>query len=254
MRKTLVSLMLLLLQLACNRVAADVELVHAVPPFDFPPYQVIRNGQPVGPDSNLIREIFRRMDGYSVRFEIIPSGRLHEAARTGRMDSGYSFADTYTKSVALISEYPLHSSTYGMYTLRGNKTIRTESDLEGKVVGGVIGLAVNSAFESYLKSHKATFKVSPNFETQLLQLRSERVDAILSNRVILDSFRSNPRYQVDLVDIDLDFPRVFPLYFALSKATTAADPHILMDKINTVMGDMRSDGTWDRIATEFILP
>lgn len=163
------------------------------------------------------------------------------------MDTGGAFDDATSKDVALLSKYPLHVSEYQLYTNDNKTNIIDSGDLKGLVIGGVFGLLINKSFVDYFTDHQASFQTSANFETQLLKIRSGRVDAILTNPKIIKLYTEKWDYKDNLSKVSLNLPHRFPLHLAVSKGSRKADPNDIIKRVDIAMAEIRKDGTWLRI-------
>lgn len=230
---------------------SDVEISSATFPFDYPPYQVVKDGQPAGPDADLIREFMGRIEGHSIRFEIRPTGRVVHDMAAGEIDTGVGFRSKEVEPYVLFAKYPLHHSEYRIYTLKSGNGIESIADLRSLTIGVVLGHTLNPEFERYVGKNNIKLKTIPNFETLLLMIRSGRIDALISNTNIVEYYSKKWDLEGQLQMSPVKVGEINPFYFGISKNTKTVDPQWLLSEVNKAMESMRSDGTWQAILDKY---
>ncbi|MEH6345393.1 MAG: transporter substrate-binding domain-containing protein, partial [Bermanella sp.] len=68
------------------RVHAEQTVVFGVMDIEFPPFQYIVDGKPIGPDADIIREAFARLPDYKLAYKIRPVKRVAKEIENGSLD------------------------------------------------------------------------------------------------------------------------------------------------------------------------
>lgn len=231
--------------------AEQTVLNYALVGIDFPPYQFVVEGKPTGPDADLVAEIIRRMQNYRIDHVITPTGRVLAEARSGELDIGGAFPTREALKVSLLTKHPLHVSDYRLYSLDRSGKINNIKDLDGLTIGLVLGHTLNPQFKRFFAGHNVTLKQVLSFESQIMMLRSGRVDAIVSNSNVVNFYTLKWAMQDSLQKSEIKIVDPVPFYFGISKASRKVDPTEFIKQADTVMEAMRKDGTWLRILRKY---
>lgn len=228
----------------------NIEVIVSTVAYDYPPYQIIEHGRATGPDRDLLQEAFRRIDGASVRFELLPIGRIYEGLVRGEIDSTMGFRDKDYAYTSVYSKYPVHVSDYRLVTWKGRTSLKQLEDVDGLIIGVRERTVVNAELKKLL-GDKVELLLTPNEETQMKMLKDGRVDAIFNNIDIVRHVAG----KLELTDkLDFDTPKLIepkPFYYAVARMTESFNPHWLIKQVDIAMESMREDGTWLEILKRY---
>lgn len=103
----------------------------------YPPFEVMEAGKPAGFDVDLAREIAKAL-GVKLEYVNTAWDGIFAALKTGKFDmllSGITITEERKKSFDLVFSEPYFESGQGIAVRAGEKGIKSEKDLKGKVVG-----------------------------------------------------------------------------------------------------------------------
>ena len=98
----------------------------------FPPFEYMENGELVGFDIDLIKQIGKDL-GYEIEMKVQPFDALIPSLKTGKLDaiiSGMSATEERKKSVDFTDEY--FKSTQVYLRKKGNTAVNSKESLAGK--------------------------------------------------------------------------------------------------------------------------
>lgn len=221
--------------------------------LSYPPFLIIENQQMRGPDIDLIREIFSRVDDYELAIKPLPPKRVNADLIAGKLDMATLFRDSAPGAEVVVPLFPLHYSDYRIITLPGREfPFRKLSDLYPHRIGMVRGLRISNDFVEAMETGKINVEVSHNWQTQMRMLLSQRVDAIAGNRAIVQYVRS----QMGITTALSYLPHPLAMrefHLLISRKSPNIDADALAAAVNSAMQSMRDDGSWQAILKRYEL-
>lgn len=251
MYKILTSLLLALLTLSIPCFAAKSENTLIVGTnAEFPPFAFIENGEIVGFDIDIAKEVAKRLNK-EIEFKDMPFDSLIPDLTLGRVDfvaAGMSFTEERAQRVCFTKSYitsdPLVVLTLVSKKTDGNMTLEQLAEkFKGKT------LVVNEGFtaDSTLSKLKG-FKLVRLATTAdgFLAVKSGRADAFVTAKSTVDSFlatQKNEEFHHDLLegtsdDCVLAVPKKYPE---------------MLEKIQGALDEMEKDGTLAKLKTKWNL-
>lgn len=115
----------------------------------YPPFEVMEAGKPVGFDVDLAQEIAKAL-GVKLEYVNTAWDGIFAALKAGKFDmllSGITITEERMKSYDLVFSEPYFESGQGIAVRAGEKGIKSERDLKGKVVGAQINTTGQYAAE-----------------------------------------------------------------------------------------------------------
>lgn len=233
----------------------DIEVSVGVLDFDFPPYQVVDETMISGPDIELIRAIFARMPGYRLQVELRPNIRAFSDLKASDVDVITQFDTPENRSLGLITDIPLHTSLFQLYTKTDSGVeINTLEDTYAHKIGVVMGGSVSQALSKAHRAGKLETHPTQSFQTLIKMLISERLQAAIINSDVADFYTEQMGFtdQIQPANFAISEPMHFHLF--VNRSSTSLDPEALQQAINKAMKSMQADGSWAGIVQRWKLP
>lgn len=204
------------------------------------------NGEPVGFEIDLCREIARRwfQNGTTTQFTALAAADIPGDLRNNTVDMAVG-AIQQTQANENVMDFSI--STYqtgvGIAVLQ-TAAISDVSALNGHVVGVVSGRSDQALLEEVKKARNLSINSSsfPDLSTALDALRNGQVDAVVEDQVTLLALT---RTASDLRLLPERLSRI-PIGIALP-----TDDSALRDMVNLALQDMFADGTYARIYNQW---
>lgn len=222
-------------------------IVFGIHQIDYEPYQKLVNGEPVGPDIDLVREMFSRMDEYDLELAILPAKRGVVDMQRGNIDLLSMFPSAFNFEFALFPEIPLHVSHYKLAVMKGQEfNFERIEDLYQRRIGVVRSNPIGEEFEAAVGRGLIQAQVNENWNTLVYNLTSRRVTAIAGNERILTIAAE----RMDKINKITFLPKPISsrgMALAVSKHSKRADPQLLLARLEATMRAMMKDGAWNAI-------
>lgn len=205
---------------------------------DYPPFSFIDNGQYVGFDIDLIREISKRLN-YTVEITDMPFKTLLPAIQAGAIDviaSGLSETEERAKQVLFL---PPHLTGGVLVILtKGHVITKGVADLKGKEVIVNDGFTAAQYMQAFPEVHLQYLKSTAE---ALAALNANRAFAfVTSKNALSDFFKHYPQSS--------DF-NVFPIEGTGEEASLAVSKHNtkLFEEAKRVLLEMQQDGSIEQL-------
>jgi polar amino acid transport system substrate-binding protein len=217
---------------------------------DYPPFEGVVNGKPVGYDHELLA-ILRKRAGFEIRQEILPWQGILPGVASGKYDAAVTAAVITDERVkSLDFTMPISESTMAYVKRTGDDRIQSISDLSGMTLGvqqGGASFQVLPDLETELK--KTGGKLGQivqygNFSEAYQDLVNKRIDAVIHNIVSLSTLTSEKPKQFQLGQ------RVGQKSYAawaVQKGNVS-----LLAFLNTFLKQERDDGTYKKLQAEYL--
>lgn len=206
----------------------------------YAPFTYVKNGKLEGFDVEIITEVLTR-SGIDVSFETskwdgliagLDSDRwdlvANQVSVTPEREAKYSFTDSYLTSSAVI------------ITNEENTDIDEIKDLEGKKVAAATG----SEYYNMAARAGAEVVIVDGFAQAIELVINGQVDATINDSITYYDFMN---HQSDTpIKIAYTSPETTEVAFVLPKGNDE-----LIDKMNTVLAEMHTDGTYDVIYNKY---
>lgn len=199
----------------------------------------------VGFDVDMAKEAAKRL-GMDVEFKAIDWSSKEAELNGKRVDAlwnGMNITEERKKNV-LFSE-PYMESKQLIFVLAGSP-IKNADDLAGKVVGvqqASIGEEVVVKDEK-LKNSLKDFKQYPDFIAAFMDLKTGRLDAVVTDEILGRYYLSKDAGQYVAIDQPLGEVGIYGVGFR-------KDDKELRDKVQAVLDEMKKDGTSAKISKQW---
>jgi polar amino acid transport system substrate-binding protein len=233
-----------LLMTACGeKKKSDSHTIVVGTSADYAPYEFFKDGQMVGFDIELMREISKRL-GKEVEFKDLYFDAIVGSLKTERIDMAISAitpTEERRKSVDFSDEYT--ESKNPVMVCRGTSTVATIEDL----VNEAIGVQSGSTHEDYAKNTLSkivtlTVKSLSKIPDLIQDMNAGRVSCLVLGpdeaREIVKSY--NNMKIVALPDTVPGFAIAFP------KGSS------LMGRVNKILDDMKADGSLGKLKEKWL--
>ncbi len=242
LRRALAYFLILLCGLLMARPAFAQRLV-VVGDYAFAPYSFLRDGQPVGIDVDIMRELSART-GIAFDIQLMPFKRVVESVRMGTVDAGMAVLRNPEREAFALFTGVLHNSTYVLFTGLGRE-FRFDSleQLRGKTIGKVRGFFISEAFDAEVAAGRIALSETAAAEQSLRMLVAGRVDAI-SGQAVVTRYLAR---ELGLADKLVALPQALtpdrPAFLVLSRASTLVDKERLAERLRQGLESLHRDGT-----------
>ncbi|WNS40871.1 transporter substrate-binding domain-containing protein [Paenibacillus sp. MMS20-IR301] len=209
------------------------------------------NGKLTGFDVELLKEIDSRLPQYEFDFQTMDFGNLLLSLETKKIDL---VAHVMEKNPERELKYSFNKEAYAHWRNRivvakGNESIKTLDDLQGKKVLAGATSAQAQILENYNKEH-GTDAINIVYQNgaandTVSQIVSGRVDATLAADFVVPII--DPQSQLQTVGDELSSADIL---YVLRKDD--ADSQKLSDAIDGVIVELKADGTLGKLSTEWL--
>ncbi len=224
--------------------------VEAVAPLIY-----VEDGQMKGLDYDIWMELAKRLN-LKADIQMLPFKRLWSYMQTGELDGTlqiYYKADR--ESEIIYSKTPMHWSAHYIFVRKGDLSKYKTSGIEalyGKTVGRNAGFFVTPEFEDAMKNGKITVDEQVSTELNLKKLIAGRIDCYVGNFHTAMYVAKQMGLQDQIAALPDAFAEKKGTFFAISKKSkNIADPVAFMDKINTELAKIHSDGTLEKLWSKY---
>jgi polar amino acid transport system substrate-binding protein len=211
-----------------------------------PPFMYEDNGQPAGLYPLLLEAAFEEMD-VDVQIEVVPWKRALATGESGETGVGGIYKNEERLQIYDYSE-PLYAERLMLYVREGSEfEFNDVSDLEGKVIGAILGWSYGDAFDNARSDGLFEVEEVPDDEANFQKLILGRVDAVIAIEVASNQLLP----QIDGGDTvtALEVPlAVNETYLVFAKST---EREALLERFNETIEAMKEDGRFDEIASSF---
>lgn len=215
---------------------------------EFPPFEYNGgDGQPAGFDIELIKAIGERL-GVDVDIQNMEFDALVTSISTGKIDcaiAGMTITEERKESVNFSDPY-YDAEQY--VVLNKDSKIKTADDLYGAHLGCQLGTTGNTIASDIAKEDEKT-KVSSYNKTldAINDLRNDRLDAVILDKNPASVFVEKYSSEIQAVPGG-DFGFEIEQY----AIAIPLEDSVLMYQINEVLGQMKEDGSYDKLVEEYI--
>jgi len=242
-------------------IIAVAESFNIVADDDFPPYSYIDSDKKVkGIDVDLLHEMAKRL-GIEVNIKLVPWKRLLLMTQKGDIFGAFSLFKTPTRESFAHFTYPVHYSTFVLFTTKGND-IKFESvnDLYGKRIGLQAGFAISPEFDAARKRGDIHVVEFYNHGQSFRRLLKGGVDAFVGNKLVVEyklneKFNTKPLSAGNLSDI-ISLPKPVKksrgAFFVISKKFPIKDSLAWKTKITDTLQSMEQEGVTEQIIQKYM--
>lgn len=241
--------LLLLAAIFLSNVVAASESVKLVT-FEYPPYQYTEQGKVTGIVADIVNEAFKRMgmstginaNAWPRSLGMVKDGKADAIFTAYKNDERVKFLD-YSKTVLMPQEVVLFVRSDSDIAFSGNLT-----ELKDARIGVVRGISYGSVFDGAAEEGMfSNLQQTTDINQNAKKFINGRFDVFISNKYSgLALFKEmNVLDKVKVLDVPV---QSVPSYIAFSKAKGLSS---LRDKFDTVLTDMISDGTYDKLVDKY---
>ena len=224
--------------------AAYAETAKVATDPSFVPFEMMDKdtGEMTGFDMDMIRELAKRA-GFEVDINTMDFNGIIPALQTGSVDIAIA-GMTITDERAEIVDFSVPYYDSGLQILIGadNEDVKTIDDLKGMTIGTKIG-STSFDYLTEMFGSDATITPFPGSSDMYLALMGGNVDAVFYDAPNVGYFaktRGEGRVKV-----------VGPLYEGQQYGIAFAKGSDLREPVNKALGEMREDGTYDKIHGDY---
>lgn len=239
MKKILKSLVLFLMLVVSSLTFAK-EKLYVGTNAEFPPFEYLDKGDIVGFDIDLVKAIGNKLEMDVVIKDMSFDG-LIPALETNKVDvviAGMTATDE--RKIAVNFSNPYYTANQVIILKDDNKDIKTFDDLNGKLVGVMLGftgdVVVSEMKNVESKKYNASFAA-------IMELQNNKIDAVvLDSETALNYLKNNKGLK--LADTSGE-PEEYAI--AISKKNTE-----LLNKINAALDELKKDGTYESLLKKYM--
>lgn len=205
------------------------------------------NGELVGFDVDLAKEVFKRLN-INVKFQPIDWAMKETELNSGNIDAiwnGYSLSDERKKVVAYTKPYLANKQV--IVTMK-DSNIKTKKDLKGKKLGIQQGSSALEAIEKQADFVNKLDNKAPilydTYDNAIRDLEVGRTDAIVSDENLVRYYISKKGDQKYNILQDNFGEESYVVAFKKDNAK-------LKDKVDMKLNDVKNDGSFDKIYSKW---
>ena len=206
----------------------------------FPPFGYIKNGELVGFDIDLIKQIGKDL-GYEIEMKVQPFDSLIPALKAGKLDaiiSGMSATEERKKSVDFTDEY--YKSTQMFLKKKGNNQLTSKESLAGKKIGVQLGTIQELEARKIKNANVVTNDATINL---ILDLKNGKTDAVILENIVAKEFiKKNP-------DIEVFYEEKLP--YGMAIAFDKGKHTEIIKKINAELKKLKENGKYDELVKKY---
>ncbi|TBW50762.1 transporter substrate-binding domain-containing protein [Marinobacter halodurans] len=235
------------LALTLGTTMASAETLRAVTDPSFVPFEMMDqdSGKMVGFDMDILAEVAKRA-GFDYKLNTMDFNGIIPALQTGNVDialAGITITDEREQIVDFSDPY--YDSGLRLLVKKGDDSIKTVDDLEGKKVGTKIG---STSYDYLTKNIEDDDGVTPypGSADMYMALMSGSVDAVFYDAPNVGYFaRTKGKGRVTTVG---------PLYEGQQYGIALKSGSKWLDKVNEALASMKEDGTYKDIYEKWFGP
>ncbi|MBF0224241.1 MAG: transporter substrate-binding domain-containing protein [Desulfobacterales bacterium] len=153
--------------------------------LQYPPYEYEENGEIKGMATELIREVFRRMN-QPIKIELLPWARALTMIELGQADAIYTAYKTSERELfADYSNQVLMPQVVSLFVLK-DSPITFDGDfskIQGYIIGTVLKVSYGEQFDEAVKNKVIDrIRVSYSGEENMQKLMDKQIDILVSNK------------------------------------------------------------------------
>jgi len=243
--KKIIYLLIANLLLCKTLYAASIPTIHFATEATYPPFEYIdETGKIKGFDIEIAQAICQQMKA-SCQFDNQAFNSLLPSLALGKFDaiiSALGITKEREQQVAFSNSYYTPSGSFTALTTRKY----TLNDLQGKTIGVQIG----STYEKYLNDNYGdhiTIKTYASIQDALLDLKSERIDMVLADTPIIQTWIKQDR-SYSIVDKPISNANYFGTGYGIA---VRHDNQALQQAVNAALAAIKSNGTYTKIAKKY---
>ena len=261
-KKNVLYFLLLVISSVCTEgsFAFDKHRVLEAATLEYPPYQYIENNQAKGIAVEIIKEAIRRTGVNGVNFSFYPWNRAVLMTKTGHSDILFNAGKNkerqqwgeYVESTLIQQKYVLFKIKDSSFSV--SPDLNNEQDL---IIAIRLGYLYGSGkFRQSIDTGKFKNVIfSKSTEQSVAILLSKKADLFVGDYLpVMHYLKKNGL--LDKIDIvselgttDILVVLKWPTYILFSKKTISKQ---YVDEVNTVMEQMKLDGTYQRIYSKYV--
>lgn len=235
MKKIFIFIMLLIFLSGCGKNSDELIMVTEA---GFAPYEYYKNGEIVGVDVDIAREIAKQMNKKLV-IKDVPFDSIINEVKSGKADfgaAGISYTDERAKQVDFSVNY---SSSKQVVIVKNNSSIKNINEIDDKKVAVQLG----SVADTFLTDNYPNITVirEKKYLAAIQDLKDNKVDCVVMDEVpAREILKSNSGFEI------LNGFLMEDSYgMVVKKGNTE-----LLDTINSVLNKLNEDGTIDKYVLE----
>lgn len=145
----------------------------------WPPYQITTNGQVSGFSTEVVQNVFERMEVATTKLESYPWKRALSILEHGHAEA--LFSANYTRDRKTFAYYPEENLVEAPWVIwtKTSSSIRSLEDLKGKRIGVVLGYSYTPEFWKFIEMYCDVEQVSTD-EINMHKLEHGRLDATVA--------------------------------------------------------------------------
>ncbi len=226
--------------LCANTFADEITIVAEV----YPPYEYVENGQWVGHDADIVREVCKRI-GVTPVFKEYPWKRCIKMMKEGKAEGIISLFNTPERRKFLF--FPAFNMSYEKNVIFANKGSGIKMDGLEDIKGKKLGVQAEYSYGERFDNFKGLEKdYSYSLESLVRKLDIGRMEIVIGNESVIMHMNKKmglkPIEAIYTVSND-------PLHIGFSSVHPKGKE--LADKFGKILGDMKQEGLVDKIIGKY---
>ena len=212
------------------------------------PYTTIGDdGENTGYDIDVLKDVFKKLPQYNLEFVTTDFASMFEGTLSGSYDiavNNFSYSEERSKSY--LYSYPYDEISYVWVTKKGNDSINSFETAAGKTTVVSSGVSITLAEEKWNEENpdKQTNLTYSEQETPvtLQQIADGSVDYVIIDYAMFKAYQDVYNFDLQATDVSPEDTEMIAennyAYYLF-----AYDHEQLRDEVNTVLKELKADGT-----------
>ena len=225
---------------------ADGKLTVATSP-DYPPFENLENGEYVGLDIEIAKEIAKRL-GLEIEFKTLQFDAIIPAiASGGQADmgiSGFTVDPERAKEIDFTETYYIDDQAIA--AMKGGAITAENADTELDKEGTIIAVQSGTSGEAYVQENypKATVQAYGNSTDAFAAMQSNQANAVCTNKAVVEKMLADAYQDAEVVKSIATGEE-----YAI---VVSQDNPALTKAINKALEEMAADGTFEKLLTQYM--
>lgn len=236
--------------------AADVKTIKVATSGTTNPYTTIGdNGENTGYDIEVLKAIFEKLPQYKLEFVTTDFASIFEGTLSGSYDIAVNnFSYNEERAESYLYSYPYDEISYVWVTKKGDDSIHSFETAAGKSTIVSSGVSITVAEEKWNeenpdKQHDLTYSEQETPVT-LQQIADGSVDYAIIDLAMYKAYQDIYKYDIQATDLsEEDTNRIAENNYAYY--LFAYDHKDLRDEVNSVLKELKADGTLAKLGEEW---
>jgi len=216
--------------------------------IEFPPYVYKQDNQIKGFNVEILDEIFKRLH-IKIEYKIVPWSRAVKMVKDGESDAIFPFFKNSKRLLFTDFSNSFTSEPIAMFVLKDSHISYNGNfkELSQYKFGRVRGYSSGTLFDKAIENGVITIDVSNNSTQNYKKLIANRFDILVDNKYVVLSIQKREKRHILIKQLEPIISET-KAYLGFSKKRNHKK---LISKFNTVLQEIKDDGTYNSIINKY---